>query len=189
VLVQNYSQPDPLFVEQQSSHARLSWGYSLEPLAAQKRRIVYCAMGFLAKFFFFSLGISNLAKAEYDATDALREFMRTQDPGTTHSTTVQSLRGATFDIDNDLRDALRSARLSTVQAAMEHALNAKPGEFDEKLFNDVKRWYNELDKRMGLLKYCNRIRGQGWDGECLGVENWWNSVKYKEFMDRPWKAH
>eukprot|EP00614_Pseudopedinella_elastica_P017845 CAMPEP_0172648358 /NCGR_PEP_ID=MMETSP1068-20121228/241229_1 /TAXON_ID=35684 /ORGANISM="Pseudopedinella elastica, Strain CCMP716" /LENGTH=181 /DNA_ID=CAMNT_0013462677 /DNA_START=124 /DNA_END=670 /DNA_ORIENTATION=- len=132
-------------------------------------------MGFLAKFFFFSLGISNLAKAEYDATDALREFMRTQDPGTTHSTTVQSLRGATFDIDNDLRDALRSARLSTVQAAMEHALNAKPGEFDEKLFNDVKRWYNELDKRMGLLKYCNRIRGQGWDGECL-VKRWYNEL-------------
>ena len=102
---------------------------------------------------------------------------------------MQSLRGARFDIDNDLRNALRSARLSTVQAAMEHALRAKPGDYDEKLFKDAKRWYNELDKRIGLMKHCNRIRGQGWDGECLGIESWWNSVKYKELMDKPWKAH
>ena len=49
--------------------------------------------------------------------------------------------------------------------------------------------YNELDRRMGLLKYCKQIRGQGWDGECLAVDNWWNSVGHKGRMDKPWQSH
>jgi hypothetical protein len=69
--------------------------------------------------------------------------------------------------DADLEDAMLSPRLSTVQAAMEHALRQK--DYDPALFKRVKKWYNELDRRMGLLKYCKSIRGQGWDGECLAV--------------------
>ena len=42
---------------------------------------------------------------------------------------------------------------------------------------------------MGLLKYCRAIRGQGWDGECLAVDNWWNGVSHREFMDKPWQSH
>jgi hypothetical protein len=53
----------------------------------------------------------------------------------------------------------------------------------------VKRWYTELDRRMGLVKYCDMIKGQGWDGECLLMENWWKSVKYRGSMDHPWQSH
>jgi hypothetical protein len=100
---------------------------------------------------------------------------------------MQGLRGAA-SVDADLQEALHSPRISTVQAAMEHALKAHAGEYDEGLLRDVKKWYNELDKRMGLLKYCKTIKGQGWDGECLAVDGWWNGVRYKTRLDHPWQS-
>eukprot|EP00613_Pedinella_sp_CCMP2098_P010747 CAMPEP_0171647866 /NCGR_PEP_ID=MMETSP0990-20121206/35750_1 /TAXON_ID=483369 /ORGANISM="non described non described, Strain CCMP2098" /LENGTH=132 /DNA_ID=CAMNT_0012225249 /DNA_START=96 /DNA_END=494 /DNA_ORIENTATION=+ len=127
--------------------------------------------------------------AEYGATEALREFMRNQDAGTIHASGFQGLRGAgAVSIDADLEEALHSARISTVQAAMEHALKAHAGEYDEGLFRKVKKWYEELDKRMGLLKYCKAMKGQGWDGECLAVDGWWNGVRYKTRLDHPWQS-
>ena len=90
-----------------------------------------------------------------------------QDPGETHSASVVGLKGRT-STDQDLEAAMLSPRLSTVQSAMEHALRSK-NDYDPELFKRVKKWYNELDRRMGLLKYCRAVRGQGWDGECLAV--------------------
>jgi hypothetical protein len=98
------------------------------------------------------------------------------------------LRGS-VSVDEDLKEALLSPRLSAVEAAMEHALKAHPGEFDQNLFNQVNAWYKELDKRTGLLQYCKSIRGQGWDGECLAVNNWWNGVKGRSRMEKPWQSH
>ncbi len=69
------------------------------------------------------------------------------------------------------------------------ALKAQGGNYDQSLFEQVRGWYEELDKRMGLLKYCKQIRGQGWDGECLAVDNWWNNVKNKKSLDKPWQSH
>eukprot|EP00615_Pteridomonas_danica_P013201 CAMPEP_0114330724 /NCGR_PEP_ID=MMETSP0101-20121206/1944_1 /TAXON_ID=38822 ORGANISM="Pteridomonas danica, Strain PT" /NCGR_SAMPLE_ID=MMETSP0101 /ASSEMBLY_ACC=CAM_ASM_000211 /LENGTH=148 /DNA_ID=CAMNT_0001460835 /DNA_START=18 /DNA_END=464 /DNA_ORIENTATION=+ len=137
---------------------------------------------------FFCLLILNTT-AEWTATDSLREYMRHQDPGTQHGTTTQSLRGRGLDINDELREALKSPRVSTVQAAMEHVLNHHEGDYDEELFKRVQRWYEELDKRMGLLRHCKAIKGQGWDGECLAVDRWWNSVRYKNQMDNPWKSN
>jgi len=92
-----------------------------------------------------------------------------QDPGETHSSSMAGLRGRTTT-DGDLEKAMLSPRLATVQSAMEHALRSK--DYDPALFKRVKNWYNELDRRTGLLKYCKSIRGQGWDGECLAVRFW-----------------
>lgn len=75
-----------------------------------------------------------------------------------------------------------------LKAAMEHVLSRHSGDYDEDLFKRVRHWYEELDKRMGMLKHCKMIKGQGWDGECLSIDNWWNSVRYKERLDKPWNG-
>ena len=61
------------------------------------------------------------------------------DAGETHSVSMMGLRGQT-SVDEDLEEALHSPRVSTVQAAMEHALKAHEGEYDRALFKNVKNW-------------------------------------------------
>lgn len=125
----------------------------------------------------------------WDAASALREFMRHRDPGTQHATSTAGLRGSRT-INEDLQEALFSARISTVQAALEHTINQKDNEvYDEELYARVESWFNELEKRMATIKYCKQIRGQGWDGECLSIDNWWTSVKTRQRMQQPWDGH
>ena len=121
--------------------------------------------------------LSSIATSEWTATDSLREYMRNA-PGTIHGD-VPNLRG-NFDVNKLFDEALMSARLSKVQSAVEAGLRAQQdfsSQIDEAKFNQVKKWHNELDRRMGLIEYCKTIRGQGWDGECLLIDNWWKSVK------------
>jgi hypothetical protein len=106
------------------------------------------------------LGLLSLfpTLAEWNAAESLREYMRNKDPEETHGTSVASLRGS-YNIDEDLRNALYSPRLSTVQVAIEHALTHDEKEYDQVLFQDATAWFNELEHRMATLKYCQHIRG------------------------------
>ena len=142
----------------------------------------------------FFLAIAALAssllgvQSEWTATDSLRQYMR-QAPGAVHGD-VQHLRG-TVDLNRLMDEALLSARLSKVQSAMEAALRAQEAMdfIDEDKFRQVQAWYTELDRRMGLIEHCKRIKGQGWDGECLLIDNWWKSVRYHGTLDHPWQSH